>query len=185
MCRPATHDEIKSIIGSRFATFPQPQRDEGEAAAFFADYFDALDGLSASMIEAGMAAHVKDPDAEFLPKPGRLAHLARTEPATGRWSRAHSRARLAVERSRALPSPMAAPASRPSKQEMSAMMADFHSRMAAKAPVVRTAPRRPTPSARVDGRGISDDARRNLRERFGYRDVAAPHDDQPHTTDAR
>ena len=59
------------------------------------------------------------------------------------------------------------------------MMADFHARMAEKAPVRQALKLPPTPQARVDERGISDDARRQLRERFGYKHVAPPRDDTP------
>jgi|GEM_PF-1264493 len=94
--RPASEKEIRDIIGSRFGTFPQPQRDEGEAMAFWADYLDALAGLTPAQIEGGMKAWVSDPKAEFLPKPGKLADLARQSTQVGRWTRAYNRAQAAV-----------------------------------------------------------------------------------------
>lgn len=94
--RPASEKEIRDIIGSRFGTFPQPQRDEGEAMAFWADYLDALAGLTPAQIEGGMKAWVSDPKAEFLPKPGKLAELARQSTQVGRWTRAYNRAQAAV-----------------------------------------------------------------------------------------
>lgn len=112
--RPASEKEIRDIIGSRFGTFPQPQRDEGEAMAFWADYLDALAGLTPAQIEGGMKAWVSDPKAEFLPKPGKLADLARQSTQVGRWTRAYNRAQAAVVASQkpeaALPGPKHSPA---------------------------------------------------------------------------
>lgn len=174
--RPATQAEIKSIIGSRFATYPQPKRNEGEAAAFWADYFAALDGLAPAQIEAGMGAHVKDPKAEFLPKPGRLADLARTTPSDGKWTRAHNRARAAVEASRQLEAPKARDdASRPTPEELKAVMATFKAKMAALEPPQTKVKRRASPQARVDGAGMSPEARALL-ERQGT--IAPRHQEQ-------
>ncbi|MGV3580012.1 hypothetical protein [Brevundimonas sp.] len=161
--RPATHDEIRDIIRTREQTFGDLRvaRTEGEWALFFADHFDALEGLTASQVEAGMRAWLADPQATgFSPPPGRLAHLARTTPSAGRWARAHDRARKAVVRSQQdAPAPKSEEP-RPSADDMKAMMDDFRARMAAKAPPapVRRA-QRPTPSAVVDETGISAEAR--------------------------
>lgn len=174
--RPATHDEIKGIIGSRFATFPQPKRSEGEAAAFWADYFDALEGLTPAQVEGGMAAYIREPHAEFLPKPGRLRELATSSASIGRWTRAHARARAAVERSRQADRPALADDSRPSAEEVQALLgpvleklAGIDAKRAAKAK-----PRQPTPSAMVDGSGTSSEMRQ-LWQRQGYN----PHPAQP------
>lgn len=103
---PATPDQIRAIVGQRFALFPQPKRDDGEWAAWWADYYDALEGLTPSAIEAGMAAWVRSPDAEFLCKPGKLADLARSTHVPSKWSRAAHRAMKATERD---PEKVAAP----------------------------------------------------------------------------
>lgn len=176
--RPATHDEIKATIFSRFATFPQPQRDEGETAAFWADYYDALSDCTAAAVEAAMAAHVRDPAAEFLPKPGKLAELARRTPHDGRWSKAYRRAKAAV-------TPTAPPKERSAddmaavRAQMTDLVASLNATAQAKADAMtgRLKAHR-TPTARVDERGISDEARRLL-IRQGAK-IAPPADDQPH-----
>lgn len=149
--RPATEAEIRDIIGSRFATYPQPERDTGETAAFWADYFDALGGLTPAQIEAGMKAHVADPKSEFLPKPGRLADLARQGTSPGRWTRAYTRARAAVVQAQAASAKPDEPVVKHSAEEVQAMMAETLAALSetptARALAARRAAQRPTPSA--------------------------------------
>jgi hypothetical protein len=168
--RPASPDEIRTIIGSRFPTYPQPKRTEGEAAAFWADYFDALEGLTPAMVEAGMAAHVKDPKAEFLPKPGRLAELAKTTPTTGRFTRAYNRARSAVIASQKAAEPKPVVEERPSPEAVKAMVAETLAALAetptAKAAAARKKALRPTPSAPLPaGSAMSAEMRAMLEAR--------------------
>ena len=168
--RPASPDEIRTIIGSRFPTYPQPKRTEGEAAAFWADYFDALEGLTPAMVEAGMAAHVKDPKAEFLPKPGRLAELAKTTPTTGRFTRAYNRARSAVVASQKAAEPKPVVEERPSPETVKAMVAETLAALAetptAKAAAARKKAQRPTPSAPLPaGSAMSAEMRAMLEAR--------------------
>jgi hypothetical protein len=159
--RPATHDEIKGVIGSRFATYPQPQRSEGEAAAFFADYFDALGGLTAAQVEAGMAAHVREPGAEFLPKPGRLRELAKASETVGRWTRAHNRARSAVERARSADAPRPASEPRPSREEIAVLVGPVLEKLTSMDPFAqaRAKASQPTPGGRPDEHGVSPEMR--------------------------
>lgn len=168
--RPATPDEIRTIIGSRFPTYPQAKRTEGEAAAFWADYFDALDGLTPAMIEAGMAAHVRDPKSEFLPKPGRLAELAKTVPWAGRFNRAYNRARAAVVASQKAAEPKPVVEERPSPEEVKAMVAETLKALAetptAKAAAARKQAMKPTPSAPLPaGSHMSAEMRAKLEAR--------------------
>lgn len=71
---------VKRVIGRRFELFPQPQRSDLEWSAWWSDYFDVLAEIPEPAIEAGMRAWVRDPDAEFMPKPGKLLELAKTTP---------------------------------------------------------------------------------------------------------
>ena len=154
--RPATQDEIRRIIGARFATFPQAKRTEGEAAMWWADYFDALESCTAAQIEAGMAAWVRDPRSEFLPKPGKLAELARTTDSAGKWTRAFYRAKRAVEAVRgqaALPKPEG-PKLDP--VEVKRLADETAARLAMMAPKPREIVRRDPPCAPVDETGVSD-----------------------------
>ncbi len=169
--RPATEGEIRDIIGSRFATYPQPERDTGEAAAFWADYFDALGGLTPAQIEGGMKAHVADPKSEFLPKPGRLADLARQSSQPGRWTRAYNRARAAVVQAQKAEAPAPETAVRHSPEEIQSILAEVQAAMAetptAKALAARKAALKPTPSAPLPaGSGMSAEMRAKL-EREG------------------
>lgn len=159
--RPASYEEIKDIIGSRFVTFPQPKRTQAEAAAFWADYFTALEGMTYAQIEGGMTCNVCHPDADFLWKPGRLADAARSA-SPGRWARAYTRARTAVVKA-STPELDQPRLDRPSAEEMKKIMDDFHAKLAAKAPPPATRPLRKTPSAVVDDSGISQEARALLR----------------------
>lgn len=92
---PAGEEGVRRVIGSRRALFPQPERTPAESAAWWADYFDALADLPEGAIEAAMQAWVKLPEAEFMPKPGKLLELAKTTP--NRSIKAYERCRAAVE----------------------------------------------------------------------------------------
>lgn len=167
--KPATQDEIRAIIGPRFALFPQPQRTDGEWAAWWAEYFDALEGLTPYAVEAGMAAWVKSPEAEFMAKPGKLRELATTTPNNNRWAKAHMRAQKATAIDEAK---TVAPQDRIPPEQFKAMMADTLAKLEAKQPPpARRQHARPTPSAPVDERGVSDAARALLERQRG----AQPH----------
>lgn len=92
---PAGYAGVRRVIGRRFAVFPQPERSDGEWAEFWADYTDVLGDLTEGAVEAAMAAWVRLPDAEFLPKPGKLLDLARTTP--NRAVRSYERAKAAMD----------------------------------------------------------------------------------------
>lgn len=159
--RPATADQIKTTISTRFALFPQPQRNDAEWAAWWADYIDALEGLPASAVEAGMAAWVRSPDAEWMCKPGKLRELAATVPNSNRWARAH---RIATAACVELP-PETDKAKTPERDRLDAeavkaLMADFHAQMKAKAPPPVSLTRSiPSPCAPVDETGVSEEMR--------------------------
>ena len=158
---PSTEEQIKAIISQRFALFPQPSRNDQEWAAWWADYFDALAGLPAPSVEAGMAAWVKLPDSEFMCKPGKLLELARTTPANNRWMRAHKIAVAAciepVKDTEVEPKPEQ---ERLDRETVDAIMKDFHAQMKAKAPPQVSHTRSiPPPCAAVDETGMSADMR--------------------------
>lgn len=92
---PAAPTDVFAIIGRRFATYPQPERSDAEWAAFWDDYYDALQGVPLEALGAAMRAWVKT-DEQFLPKPGQLRKLADAQPNPALIA-AH-RARLAAER---------------------------------------------------------------------------------------
>ncbi|MCA0358717.1 MAG: hypothetical protein LCH78_18035 [Proteobacteria bacterium] len=92
---PASHEDIKRIIGAKFATFRPTQRSDAEWAMFWADYFSVLEGLPASALEAAMEAVLNDPKVEHMPKPARIKELAMSTP--NRAVKAYDRAKAAVE----------------------------------------------------------------------------------------
>lgn len=168
----ATEAQIRAIIGQRFALFQQPERTDGEWASWWAAYFDALSDLTPFAIEAGMAAWVRQPDAEFMCKPGKLRELAMTVPNDNRWARAHSRAERAtyVE-----PAPVPVEpedrSNRPSAEEVARVMADLKQKLEEKDPwrEMKAKAARPTPSAAVDETGVSAEMRVLLQQRYAGR----------------
>lgn len=148
--RPATEEQIRDIVGSRFALFPQPERTDEEWAVWWAEYIGALEDLTPAAIEAGMKAWVRSIDAEFMPKPGKLRELAKTAPVTSKWTRALDRISRATPKleMKALPPP---PVDRPSREEMAAQMEEFLAIMKDKDPFAKARAKaaRPTPSARL------------------------------------
>jgi hypothetical protein len=161
--KPATEQQIKQIIGSRFALFPQPERTDAEWSAWWADYLSALDDLTPAAIEAGMAAWVRSIDAEFMPKPGKLRELAKTTPATSKWTRAWNRLSQATRKPDPVqPKELPRPEERPDPEVMRAQMQEFLTTMKAKDPFAhaRAKAARPTPSAKLaEGRAMSAEMR--------------------------
>ncbi len=74
---PAGEAGVMRPVAKRFALFPQPERTEPEWRAWWSAYVDALSDLPEAAIELALQAYVREPDAEFLPKPGRIRDLAR------------------------------------------------------------------------------------------------------------
>lgn len=167
---PATEAQVRAIIGQRFALFQQPERTDGEWAAWWASYFDVLSDLTPFAVEAGMAAWVKRPEAEFMCKPGKLRELATTVPSENRWAKAHMRAQRATH---VEPKPVPVPeepedrSDRPSPEEVARVMAEFHATMLAKDPAANRPKQRPSPQGRVDDRGVTDEMRALLADRYG------------------
>lgn len=151
--RPAQPEEIMMIVKSREQIFGdlRMERSEVEWTAFWADYFEALNGLTAASIEAGMVAYIALPDSEWSPKPGKLAHLAKTTPTQGRFTRAYNRARAAVVASQKAEEPKRPAEPKPSPEAVKAMLAETLKALAetplAKAAAARKKALRPTPSA--------------------------------------
>ena len=122
--RPATQQEIVAIIRSREQTFGdlRTKRTDTEWTMFWADYFEALNGLTAASIEAGMKAYVASPDAEWAPKPGKLAALARETTVVSKFSRAWHRAKTAIQQAAQPKEPEPKPVVKHSPDEVKAMV---------------------------------------------------------------
>jgi hypothetical protein len=155
----AGNEGVTQVIAPRFALYPQPKRNDAEWEAWWADYFEALAGLSLVSLEAAMKAYVADPDSEFMPKPGKLRELALTTPnrAIQRFNRAQAAVRLAQA-----PRPVDGP--KPDADQVRAMMADFDARIAAKTTTRTAEPPKFEAPTQSD---VSPEMKRVLSERGG------------------
>lgn len=154
---PAGRDGVKLVIGKRFALYPQPQRSEGESAAWWADYFDVLEDVPLASLEAAMRAYVADPKSEFMPKPGKLRELAFTTPSRSltRFYRARRAVQIADE-PKALPAPPVDPSL------VRQMLAEFQAATDAKK--ART-PVMPSTAGKPDEGGLTPQMREVLARR--------------------
>jgi hypothetical protein len=86
---------VRAVIGKRFALYLQPERSEGEWAAWWSDYEEVLQDVPLASVEAAMRAWVARPTSEFLPKPGQLHELAYTT--VSKTLRRYQRAKRALQ----------------------------------------------------------------------------------------
>lgn len=154
--RKAGADGVKAVIGGRFGTFPQPERSPGEWAAWWSDYIDVLADMPLAALEAGMRAYLRDPKAEFMPKPGKLLDLARTTPS--KTVQAYSRARrvlqiTSLERQHTPADPA----------QVKAIMEDFTAKIVKPAEAVRPPP--PATHGKTDETGITPALRQVMEAR--------------------
>jgi hypothetical protein len=161
--RPAEPEDLKLILGQRFAVFPQPERIPAEWAAWWADYTDALSDLGAPALEAAMASYVKEPDAEFFPKPGRIRELAKTVP--NRASLTYYAAQRAVSSARqaaalAEPTPEQPKTEPADKAKVAQMLSEYHRKVNETRPAAK--PDRPPTPVATDEHGVSAIMRAHL-----------------------
>lgn len=159
---------VREVIGKRFAIYPQPDRSPGEWAAWWSEYVASLGDLPWGALESAMRAWVKSPEAEFLPKPGRLRDMARQAPyqAAIMYERAskvvmiasrREDERLAYEKRQAEIAAMRGPKSKEEVQSVKDMLADFHARNAAKAEQMRSlTPNMPNTAGKTDAGGLTE-----------------------------
>lgn len=142
-------DGVRAVIGRRFATYPQPKRNDAEAAAWWADYYDVLSDVALASLKAAMRAYVALPDSEFMPKPGRLRELAFITPcrSLGRYQRAARAVQIADE-------PPSLPAPKVDPGEVRAMLAEFNAKSAARKP-----PELPSIAGKPDAGGLTAEMR--------------------------
>jgi hypothetical protein len=141
---------VMAVIGRRIALYPQPQRTEGEAEAWWSDYYDTLADVSLASLEAGMRAYVADPASEFMPKPGRLRELAFSAPCRSltRLYRARRAIQMADE-----PPAIAGPPADP--EAVKSLLAEYNARnvVAAKRPEL------PSIAGKTDEGGVTAEMR--------------------------
>lgn len=98
--RGAGLEGLEAVLRPCFATYPQPERGKQEWIAWWASYVTVCGHLPIEALRGALVAWMKLPDSEFLPKPGRLAELARATPtAAFKFAgRAHQMLQLADDR---------------------------------------------------------------------------------------
>jgi hypothetical protein len=78
--RRAGEEGVYAVVSRRFGTLGKPSLSEEEWRNWWADYYDVCADLPLASLEAGMRAWVANPEAQFIPKPGKLRELAETAP---------------------------------------------------------------------------------------------------------
>lgn len=160
----AGEEGVRAVLGRRFALYPQPERDEGEWAAWWADYFDALADVPLPCLEAAMRAWVQKPDAQFMPKPGELRDLAFRTPSRSlqRYQRAkraiqlydqHSHGQQGGGASDDAPEGVAIDHAAAVRK----MLAEYNATFAARKPIPR--PAAPSTAGKSDERGLTAEMR--------------------------
>lgn len=156
----AGEEGVKAVIGKRLALFPQPQRDDGEWNAWWSDYFDTLEDVPLSSLEAAMRAYVALPDSEFMPKPGRLRELAFLTPC--RSLQRFQRAKRALQMAEGPPPPIETPRAKP--EEVKALLEVFKEKSAAGAKRLAVLP---SIAGKADEGGITPEMRKLIARRNG------------------
>ena len=142
---------MKRVVGRRLAIFPAMEMSDGEWAAWWGDYVGTLGDLPEAAIELGMRAYIREPKAEFMPKPGRLRELARGCVTTA--SAMHARAKASVDAVQRLTIP---PRQRPDPAAIAEIVSSLRSRTTLAKPASASARPMPPPvSAQVGESGVS------------------------------
>lgn len=151
---PAGVEGVQRVVGRRRAMFPGGPKTAEESAAWWSDYYAALADLPEAALEAGMSAHIMDPQSEFMPKPGKLRALALASPNYA--AKAYERARDAIIASEPKPQ-----ITRADKAAVERMMEDYRSKIVKPPePVQRAFPPPPT-----DEQGLSPAMRKVIADR--------------------
>lgn len=157
---------MRAVIGRRFALYPQSDRDDGEWAAWWADYFDALADVPLSCLEAAMRAWVARPASQFMPKPGELRDLAFRTPS--KTLQRYQRAKRALQIADGAPPPQLAcePIEGVAIDTPSAvrqMLAEYTAKVGSRGPAER--PRMPSTAGKPDAGGLTPQMRELLQRR--------------------
>ena len=151
----ATHragpDGVMEVIGRRFAMYPQPERTDGEWDAWWADYIETLQDRPYASLEAAMREWVASPDAEFLPRPGKLLAMSRTVETDE--ARLHTKLRKVLEVAPRLTGPMVP------KQTVREMLSEFQASCAKRREAKPTYEPPPATHGKADERGLTPEMR--------------------------
>lgn len=164
--QPAGEEGVRRVVGRRLVTYPQAKMNEGQWAAWWQDFYDACADMAEEALEAGMAAHVRDPASQFMPKPGRLRELAQSTP--NRAATAYHRITAAIWMADAPPmtsiepKPPAGP--RPTKAEIDGMLAGYRANVAERRAADQARYKAPPTHGKVDETGITAHLRARMEQ---------------------
>lgn len=145
-----------AVVSRRFGTLGKPNLSEAEWKNWWADYYDACADLPLAALEAGMRAWVNNPEAEFIPKPGKLRELA--ERAPSQTLRRYQRAKRAIQMA---DEPPPEPKERADPGEVRALLADFQGKSLTHA----AKPQLPSISGKPDSGGLTPEMRELIARR--------------------
>lgn len=162
----AGEDGVRAVIGRRFALYPQPERDDGEWAGWWADYFDVLADVPLSCLEAAMRAFIARPTSQFMPKPGELRDLAFRTPS--RTLQRYQRAKRALQIADDTPRPVYADDAPQGEAvdhqaEIRKMLAEYTAKAGARGPAF--AARAPSTAGKPDAGGLTPQMRELIARR--------------------
>lgn len=154
MCEPAGERVVMGALVPLVIVFGKGQ--EAESPAFWRVYTDALSDLPRIALDRAVKEYQKL--GKFFPKPAEIRELA--TPHANAFRQAAFRTKAALEK----PEPPMPEAERMAPEVFNAIMSDFVKTMEGKDVIQRTKNRmmRPTPSARVDETGVSEEMRQLL-----------------------
>ncbi len=161
----AGEEGVYAVVSRRFGTLGKPNLSEGEWANWWADYYDTCADLPLASLEAGMRAWVNNPEAQFIPRPGKLRELAEKSPSQTlrRYQRAKRALQIADGQAQKAPeiAPEGVHVDQPSAVRK--MLAEYQAKFAERKP----APRAPMPSTagKPDEGGLTAEMRALLARR--------------------
>jgi hypothetical protein len=167
---PAGESGVREIIGKALASYPQPDRNEAEWAAWWEPYFALCGDLPPMALRLAMLEHMKGPDRAWLPKAGDLRALAQKVRTPAAVAVARIRKAAEIERSGSYRRPARAGAPTKEEREQMREMADrLVAELAAKKPPTPVRP--PPQGALAPGAPITPQMQELLR-RQGMRNAA-------------
>jgi hypothetical protein len=162
---PAGEEGVRQVVGEALATYPQPDRNDAEWAAWWAPYLSLCADLPMMALRLAMLEHQRGKHRAWLPKAGDLRELAlRTRtPAAVAVTRIR-RAIALAESKRSLPDASHQAPTPEEREEMTRMAAELVAHLAEKTPAI---PRRPPAQGVTDARGLTPQIRELLARQNG------------------
>lgn len=164
----AGEDGVRAVLSKRFALYPQPDRNEGEWAAWWDDYIEVLGDVPLACLEAAMRAWVARPGSQFLPKPGELHELAfKTVSKSLRRYQRVKRALHLIDNPEPLPPVVSEGVAVNNAAEIKRMLAEFNTKSGAMASARREQAPLPSIAGKPDAGGLTAQMRAALARQRG------------------